>query len=434
MDTVVSIVTLVLVLLLGIGLLVVERRRARQATQVTRLLESAGVTTDLVRKTATAQAPRRLDLSEYFPAGVVDQLAAGDLLVYPSDFANEVLVFGSESEAQKLGEIVQRIPRDLTRAAVGSDALAKLGAGAGEQGGMLVRLTKESTQHYNELRKMKDAAGATMGVLRQTDGKFARVIRFKAATGLQRIGGVTGALQGMALQAQLASIEKAIGRVVDKVERVQNSLDWTREADARATRAVVMEVYRASQATGTLTPAMWDQIAPLGHSVRRLQEHAKLELQSMAQQLDELAGKRVKQRRTELISLEKGDLERAFSNLQHANRTLAQFHALRMWHLIESGDPTLSSYQAELLNEIDDQEQLLRQVRSVFMAAVGGAGERGKIESILSPFDAHRLEQAAQSLLEQLDAIRMPVTRSSDDGTREEGQALPPAPEASVNG
>jgi hypothetical protein len=410
MDTVIPVVTLVLLLCIGIGLFVVGRRRP-------------------AKPTSTDVSPHRIDLSEYFESGAVDQLAAGDLLVYPTDSTNEVLVFGSESKAQKLGTIVQRMPQDLARAAVGADVLMKVATVAGEQGGLLVRLTKESTQHYNELQKMKDVAGATMGVLRQTDGKFAHVIRFKAATGLQRIGGVTGALQGMALQSQLASMEKAIGQVADKVEGVQSSLDWAREADARATRAVVMEVYRASQATGTLTPAMWDQIAPLGYSVRRLQEYAKLKLLSMAHQLEELEGKKVKQRRTELTTLEKGDFERAFANLQHANRTLAQFHALRMWHLIVSGDPALRSYQAELLREMEGQGELLRQVLTAFEGAVGDAGERGRVERILSPFDARRLERAAQSLLGQLDAIQVPAAWSSEDGEQDERRELPPVPE-----
>lgn len=346
-----------------------------------------------------------LDLSRYFADRTLATLHSADLVVYPTGQYGEVLVFGNRTRAAQLGTIVQHLPAALSRTAVGADAAAQLAIAAGEQSGMLVRLTRDSAKAYRELTKASDASGAVLGVLFR-NGKFAHVIRFTPAVGLQAIGGVAGALQGIALQAQLASIEKALAEVSSKVDTVIQGLDLDREAHFRATQAVVMEVYRASQATGTLTPAMWQQIAPLAHPVRHAQERARLELQAATEALEALAGERLKTRRTELTRLEQGDLEQAFDRLRRADRVTAQFQALRMWQLIESGDLGLGAYREELVAELHTQRDLLRRLANAADTAAREAAKHGKVAGILSPFDARNVASTARALLDTIEATR----------------------------
>jgi len=127
-----------------------------------------------------------------------------------------------------------------------------------------------------------------MGALRGAGGKFAHILRFKTASALQSVSGIGGALSAIAMQAQLASIEAAIGEVGNKVDALQATVDRVRESDGLATREVILEVYRAIQSTGALTRAMWEQIAPLNQPVRRLRKYAELEAEALTRKLEDL--------------------------------------------------------------------------------------------------------------------------------------------------
>lgn len=357
------------------------------------------------RAAATASTGQSLDLSRYFADHTLATLSSSDLVIYPTGQHGQVLIFGDRTQANRLGTIVQDLPTALARTAVGADAATRLALAAGEQSGMLVRLTRDSAKAYRELTKASDASGAVLGVLFR-NGKFAHVIRFTPAVGLQAIGGVAGALQGIALQAQLASIEKALAEVSSKVDTVIQGMELDRAAHFGATQAVVMEVYRASQATGTLTSAMWQQIAPLAHPVRHAQERARLELQATVESLEGLAGERLKARRTELTRLEQGAFDQAFDRVRRADRVAAQFQALRLWHLIESGDLGLGAYRDELIAELHTQGDFLRRMIGAADTAAREAATHGKVAGILSPFDARHIASTGRSLLESVEAAR----------------------------
>lgn len=419
--------TMLLVTLLVIGFVLIvtiirsDRARAKETAglhaevlrQRCRLDDLADTTerslTKLDRAVSTV-APLPPDLSAYFEPGQLDAIESGDVLICTTNSPAEVLVFGGDAEAERLGTIVHRLPSSFSKIAVGTDALVRAGIEIGQQTGKLVRLTPESTKMLRELRQIKDASGAMMGVLKAESGKFKHVVRFRPAGMLQTASGVTGALGAMAMQAQLASLERAIKQVSSKVDAVHTALDRSREADARATRAVIFEVYRAAQQTGTLTHAMWQQIAPLSQPVRRLQEHAKLEAEGLLKELEGLQSKPIADRRERLMELNnKGVLERIFDVLQRENRTLVQFQALRLWHLIEVSDGGLSAYQDELREEVLEQQDLLDSLQRKLVSAIDMTDVRGRLEKWVNPFDARAVERCVNTIRDRLEMIRQAI-------------------------
>ncbi|WP_222271985.1 hypothetical protein [Modestobacter marinus] len=369
-----------------------------------------------------------LDLSACFSAdGGLDDLIAGDALVYPTDTVGELIFFGDPAAAHKHGEVVASVPRDLARVAVGVDALVKAGLAMSEQAGLLVRLTPESTRRLRELQTIKDASGAALGVLRGTDGTFTHVIRFQPAQMLQTASSVTGALSAIATQAQLARIEKAIGAVSQQVDALGRSAERDREADGEAIRGVILEVYRAAQSTGTLTRAMWDQLAPVNKDVRRLQARSALEAKALRQELEELRKKPVKDRRTRLGELESGELQAVFDDLQRDNRALVQFQALRLWHLTVAGDAGLEAYVFELRAAITEQAELIAGLYNAIEDAVEAAGGSSRFQNIFSPLNSRWVKDRTGKLLEQLGEMRAGYrpTQLGVDGVQ---QALLPVP------
>jgi hypothetical protein len=379
-----------------------KQRLTAVETAVLGLTSEVRVTRDLLPAPDTS-----FDLSScFFAEGAFDGLVTGDSLVLPTDTEGELIFVGDPAAARRYGEVIASVPRDLARVAVGADALAKAGLAASEQGGLLVRLTPESARRLRELQTIKDSSGAALGVLRGTDGTFRHVIRFRPAQMLQTATSVTGALSAIATQAQLARIEKAIGAVSDQVDALSRSVDLDREADGEAIRGVILEVYRAAQSTGTLTIAMWDQLAPVNKDVRRLQARSALEAKELRRRLEALRGASVGDRRAQLVNLESGELQAVFDDLQRDNRALLQFQALRLWHLTVAGDAGLEAYVTELRGVVTEQGELIAGLYKAIEDAVEAAGGSSRFQTVFSPFDSRRVRDRTGKLLGQLDEMR----------------------------
>jgi hypothetical protein len=244
---------------------------------------------------------------------------------------------------------------------------------------------------------------------------------------LQTASSVSGALSAIATQAQLARIEKAIGAVSQQVDALTRATERDREADGEAIRGVILEVYRAAQSTGTLTRAMWDQLAPLNKDVRRLQARSALEAKALREELEELRTKSIRDRRTRLGDLESGELQAVFDDLQRDNRALIQFQALRLWHLTVAGDAGLEAYVSELRGALEAQAELVGGLHEAIEDAVEAAGGSSRFQDLFSPLDSRRVKDKTKKLLGQLANMRASYQPSQlgVDGTR---PALLPAP------
>ena len=339
------------------------------------------------------------DPSGVFETSLDGLVSHGDLLVVPDpDDPDQVLVFGDHGRVAGLGEIVANIPGQLAAVAVGAEALAKAGIAIGEQSGMLVRLTKESTQALRTLQTVRES-GVVMGVLRDNTGVFRHVIRFRPVQGVQALTGITGVLGAVAMQAQLASIEKALAELTADVARVQVTLDNRASAEQSAVELVLLEIYRGAQATGLLTQAAWDQVAPLALPVRQNVEYAKSRLGAL---LDELNTRKSVGERRSWLRKNDAVLRQALAAVARTNQAHVQYSALRVWWLSVSGDRSLEHFVRELPDLIRSQRDRRELAGESVARALKGAGRTWWFDRAHSPFDTSALEKHVERLTESL--------------------------------
>lgn len=323
-------------------------------------------------------------------------VSTGDALVVvdPRD-SGAALVFGSSEIAHQLGEVVGAVPGELAKAAVGGNALLQAGVVAGEQSGLLVRLTKESTKAMRELKKIDAGDGAVMGVLRGDAGKFKHIVRFKPAGLVQNAANAGNVISAVAMQAQLAAIERAIADVAEDVREIQATLDITAMSKQDAVSRVLHEAYAVARDTGELSQAAWDQIAPMRLSVEEKLAYAERNLDHLLSNLERQDGTGD---RVHWLEKNKGRLRTALWLVYESERTEMQFHALRLWWAASTADQSLPAYQENLgvLVEQLDQRRIARSKR--VKRALKDAGETWWFDHMHSPIDSHRVSRRAAAL------------------------------------
>lgn len=238
-----------------------------------------------------------------------------------------------------------------------------------------------------ELNVIKDASGAVMGVLRDGDAKFRHVVRFHPQRGLQAAAGIGNALSAVAMQAQLAAIERAIAEVSDQVRSIAGKLDDRFQSELAAAESLLLETYRAARYSGFLTKIMWSQIAGLALLVRQHQEYADRQLRRLT---EELAAKRsVKDRRSWLKS-KRTEIREALHSVERASRMSVQFGSLRLWHLAVADDPALAFYKEELAESIPSRELAVRELHAELLKTLEHR-KPGRWTSFHSPLDSRRV-------------------------------------------
>ena len=327
----------------------------------------------------------------------------GDVLAIlnPSD-AGQAMIFGDPDVAAKYGEVVGPIPGQLAALVVGSNALIQAGISMGEQSGMLVRLTADSTRLFRQLEKTVDGSGAIMGVLRDAGGQFKHVIRFRPAIGLQALSGVTGALSAIAMQAQLAAIEREIRALAEDVHRVQVSLDIHATSRRVGVAEVLREVYEGSTSCGVLTQSAWDQIAPIASDVYRNSDFTKRELRAM---LDELASKKSTGDRRGWLEKNQGRLIHKWIEAEQAEQAVLQYARLRLWWLATTADPALTHFVDDLSVKIVARQHRKGELAKAVREGLNRAGRTNRFDSIHSPFDTRALEKIVDRLSASLQEV-----------------------------
>jgi len=336
------------------------------------------------------------EIREELPGAIGQQ----DLLVVvnPDDGAR-VIVFGDQDHASAFGEVVGPVPRQLAAIAVGADVLLKAGAAVGQQTGMLVRLTPESTRRLGELKSSVDASGAVLAVLRGSSGKFSHVVRFKPAVGLQALSGVTGILSAVAMQAQLAALERSLARMAEDVRRIQETLSIQSTSRLMGTAEILQDVYRSANATGMLTRSSWEQVAPLGVHVFTNRDYSARHLQRLLDELHGLTSFADKRRwfeRNEVLFIE------AMCQLEEAERAVIQYSVLRLWWLMRTADPGLSHYMEDLNSRLIVRMDRKRTVDENVKEVLAATANTTWLDRLVSPFDSRATVRSAEDLLHAL--------------------------------
>lgn len=336
------------------------------------------------------------DPTGMFETTLVGIVEDGDALVVPDPSDPDlVMVFGPRTVATSLGDIVGGVPGQLATVAVGADALVKAGIAMGEESGMLVRLTQESTRAMKELNQIKDGSGAVMGVLRDGGAKFRHVVRFKPQQGLQLASSATGILSAVAMQAQLAAIERAIAQLSLQVQQVREMLAIASASERAAVATVLMSTYEASTKAGVLSQSAWDQVAPMATTVEKVAEEARRQLNLL---LDDLEKQRSTGDRRAWFTKYEQSLIDALEAVASTERSRMQYSALRLWWLGASHDPLLEPYTEQMQQLALDQEQRRISLGDRLGALLDDAEQTWWWDHVHSPIDSRKVRTHVRAL------------------------------------
>lgn len=309
--------------------------------------------------------------------------SAGATLYIPID-AERTYLAVAHPEAPVEGR-TSPVPSQLVAAAVAGQAALEALVNAGRLTGRLVLVDPATAKAIKAGAMVKDRAGDMLAVIRGSGGTFSQPARITPLSGGLVKSAVAGPamLSAIALQAQLARVEKSIGEVRDAVDAVRGYLEAAEQASVEGRRDTLATVYRTAQETGRMTQSLWDQIQDLEASLRRDVTLADRALAQAVSELEQAAPGLVGSR-LEWLESACRPVAAAVAGVADARRSLVQFSMLRLWWLAVADDPTLASRQAqlrELLAELPDHAA--EQARTE--KALAAVGELRTHHRVLAP-------------------------------------------------
>ncbi|HEU0130107.1 MAG TPA: hypothetical protein VFQ85_03855 [Mycobacteriales bacterium] len=250
------------------------------------------------------------------------------------------------------------VPSQLVAAAVAGQAGLEALVSAGRLTGRLVLVDPATAKAIKAGTMVTDKAGDMLAVIRGSGGGFSGLTRIKPLSGglVKSAAAGPAMLSAIAMQQQLARVEKSISEVRDAVDAVKGYLEAAQRAAVEGRRATLATVYRTAQETGRMTQSLWDQIQDLEST---LIADAKLADRALAQAVSELeqAAPGLVGSRLKWLEDACSPVAAAVAGVADARRSLVQFSMLRLWWLAVVDDPTLASRQSqlrELLAELPD--------------------------------------------------------------------------------
>ena len=277
------------------------------------------------------------------------------------------------------------VPSQLVGAAVAGQAGLEAMVKAGQLTGRLVVVDPTTAKAIKAGAMVTDKAGEMLGVIRGSNGAWSGLSRIKPLSGglVKSAAAGPAMLSAIAMQAQLAQVEKSISEVRDAVNAVKGYLEAAEEASVEGRRDTLATVYRTAQETGQMTQSLWDQIqdleAPLRRDVKLADRFLAEAVDKLEQGASGLVGSRLK-----WLEEAGGPLAAAVAGVADARRSLVQFSMLRLWWLAVVEDPTLASRQSqlfELLAELPDHTVEQARTEKVLAAA----GELTTHHRVLAP-------------------------------------------------
>lgn len=278
----------------------------------------------------------------------------------------------SHPEVQLEGR-TSSVPAQLARAAVAGQSGLEALIQAGRLTGRVVVVDPTTAKAIKAGTMVTDKAGEMIGIIRSSGGTWSGLTRIKPITGSLVKGATAGPamLNAIAMQAQLAQVERTIGEVRDAVNAVKGHIEAAREADVLGRRRTLASVYRTAQETGKMTPALWNQIQGLEPDLQSDVTFADRFLAQTVGELEQGAVGRVGPRLKWLDEVG-AKISSAVAGAADARRSLVQFSILRLWWLAVIEDPSLASRESELrelLAELPDHADERTRTERVLGAA-----------------------------------------------------------------
>ncbi len=267
------------------------------------------------------------------------------------------------------------VPTQLAGVAVAGQAGLEAMVKAGELSARLVVVDPTTAKAIKAGQMVTDKAGNMLGIIRESGShRWSGLTRIKPVSGDLVRGASAGpaVLSAIAMQAQLAQVEKSIGEVRDAVNAVKGYLEVAEQASVEGRRDTLATVYRTAVETGQMTQSLWDQIQGLEANLRRDVKLADRFLTEQVAMLEQQGASGLVGSRLKWLEDAGGPLAEAVAGVADARRSLVQFSMLRLWWLAVVQDPTLPSRQSqlrELLAELPDHADEQARAEHVLAAA-----------------------------------------------------------------
>ncbi|MCX6395917.1 MAG: hypothetical protein NTV23_05485 [Propionibacteriales bacterium] len=293
------------------------------------------------------------------------------------------------------------VPSQLAAAAVAGQSGIEAMVRAGQLTGKLVLVDDKTAAAIKAGKLVEDQFGNLLGIIRER-GKFAGVTRIKPLSGSLVKSAAAGPamLSAIAMQAQLAEVEKAISEVRDSVNAVRGYLEAAERASVEGRRQTISTVYRTASEAGEMTQSLWDQIngleSDLRRDVRLADENLAVQVTKLQDGASGLVGPRLR-----WLQDASGPIAGAVAGVADARRALVQFSMLRLWWLAVTGDPTLTSRQnqlRELLAELPAHDDERERVAAALMSA----GRINLGHRVLAPRKHKTVGSEVESALDEL--------------------------------
>jgi len=396
MSTMEVMLLIVLILMAAAMAMLVARRRIDQAA-----VEASST----ISSTEVATMRQSLALPPGSNAVFAAELAVANLLpgqpiviVDPND-DSQIIVLANEDVAATFGEVIGAIPGQMAGMLVGADAMVKAGIAMGEQSGLLVRVVGNSAKALKEGRKVYDSSGKMLAVVQNANGKFMHVLRIQPLKGVQALAAGTGALSAIAMQAQMAAIERKLQEVLGGVRDIQASIDRHEQARLDGMDRTLNDLYQGVRMSGVLTQATWQQLAPLRKFIDEHHVNAELKVNAL---VDDLAKQKSTGDRRGWFRANGPRLEKSLAQLAQAERSLIQFEALRAWWFSLTDDAAAGHYAEQLRTRLDDRRRKRGAIEIATWNALESARKTGIWDFVHSPWDSSKVEPAAVRLRNRL--------------------------------
>lgn len=342
----------------------------------------------------------------------VDVVPGQPIIVADPMNQNQAIVLGGDEAAAALGEVIGPIPGQMAGMLVGADAMVKSGIAVSEQSGVLVRVAGDSAKALREGRTVYDSSGKLLAVVKDANGKFIHVLRIEPLKGVQALSAGTGALSAIAMQAQMAAIEKKLQEVLHGVRDLQASIDRHEQAQLDGMDRTLNDIYQGARTSGVLTQAAWDQLAPLRKFIDEHHANAELKVKAL---VDDLAKQKSTGDRRGWFRTNGPKLEKALAQLAQAERSLIQFEALRAWWLALTDDAAAGHYAEQLRARLDERRRTRGAIEEATLQALESARDTWVWDFVHSPWDSSKVETQAVQLRNRLNAEGLLGTISAFD-------------------
>jgi hypothetical protein len=294
--------------------------------------------------------------------------------------ADTAVVLGRPTDMVHVGKVLDEVLRSLLEAVTIGNAAMHALVSAGEISGQLVRLTAESAAALRAYGPMTDASGAVMGVVRNQNGQFAKVLRFTSVDGVAALAAIGPALTAVALQMQLQQISRQLVEIEHITRRIEQNQDDELAAGVNGDLRTLREAYELLVRTGIISDTQWSKIAALTSSVSTRAGQTSLRFQHVVDDLAKVRRNGSSERSSHdrldrLHRVEQRNPLQVIDLYVKAQQSAVLFEYLHVHRLITTSDPHLAEGRASSERRV---AEVLREMRALFERFEDARQDAGK--------------------------------------------------------